>query len=350
MENKTQIEADKIGIRDLLFLIWENRQNILKLTSVFLAIGIIIAFSIPREYTCIVKLVPEESKPGISGNISSLAAMAGINIGATTNIDGINLTLYPDVVKSIPFLYELSMLKIPSESNREQTLYNYIDKELRDPWWNAVLGLPLKIIDLFKRDEDSININFNPYSLNKSQELNIMKLNERLHLSINKKTGIMSIGISMQDPVISAMLADSLVTKLEQYIIRYRTSKAKQDYDFALKMFEDARNKYYESQRNYARYMDENKNLIYASVRIEQERLENEQMLHYNVYASLAQQLETVRLKVQEQTPCLTIIEPARIPANKSNTSKLQIITGFILLGLVFGVTLKVIYPNWHRM
>ena len=56
-------------------------------------------------------MAPEGAKSSITGNVSDLAAMAGINIG-TGNADGINLTLYPDVVQSFPFMTELINIKI----------------------------------------------------------------------------------------------------------------------------------------------------------------------------------------------------------------------------------------------
>jgi uncharacterized protein involved in exopolysaccharide biosynthesis len=84
-------------------------------------------------------------------------------------------------------------------------------------------------------------------------------------------------------------------------------------------------------------------------VLIEQDRLKNEQSLAYNVYSTLAQQVEKARLKVQEQTPCVTVIEPARVPVRKSNTSKLTILILFGFLGALGGV-IKVVYLNWNKL
>jgi uncharacterized protein involved in exopolysaccharide biosynthesis len=67
------------------------------------------------------------------------------------------------------------------------------------------------------------------------------------------------------------------------------------------------------------------------SYRAEQVRLENEMNLAYQVYTSVAQQLQIAEAKVQEITPVYTIVEPATIPVKASKPSK-----GIILLGIIF--------------
>ena len=154
----------------------------------------------------------------------------------------------------------------------------------------------------------------------------------------------------MQDPGIAAVVADSLVKKLERFVIDYRTTKAKQDFNFASKMFADSKQKYFDAQQSYARYIDNNKNVVLESVLIEQERFKNEQMLAYSVYSNLAQQVEKARMKVQEQTPCVTVIEPARVPVKKSNASRLTILIGYCLLGLILGILFIIYSDRLHKI
>ncbi len=57
--------------------------------------------------------------------------------------------------------------------------------------------------------------------------------------------------------------------------------------------------------------------------------------LAYGVYNATAQQLETAKMKVQEQTPCITVIEPASVPIYQSKPRKSVILIGFMFLGAV---------------
>jgi uncharacterized protein involved in exopolysaccharide biosynthesis len=351
MEDKANKNQNlEINLKELLNQLWINWNILIRIVIGFLIIGIIIAFSIPREYTCIVKMAPEGTKSSITGNVSNLAAIAGINIGAG-NDDGISLSLYPDVVQSMPFMADLiNMQLIIKDNERETNLYNYLHDEEKYPWWNYVLAAPSILINRLRFGKDSIsNIHINPYKLTRKQEKVFEMLKKRISVGIDKKNGIITTRVTLQDPDIAAIVADSLVNKLEKFIIVYRTNKAKQDFDFALKMFIDAKEKYYNAQINFASYMDKNKNVVLESVYVEQERLKNEQTLAYNVYSTLAQQVEKARLKVQEQTPCVTVIEPARVPVKKSNTSKLTILMLFCVFGGITGI-LKIMYLNWNKI
>jgi len=340
----------EINLKELLNQLWYNRIIIIRATIIFLIIGTVIAFSIPREYTCIVKMAPEGTQSSITGNVSNLAAIAGINIGGGKD-DGISLSLYPDVVQSMPFMAGLINMQLNVNGSLPETnLYSYLKNKIKSPWWKSILVSPVRLINRIRYGKNNKDItDINPYKLTKDQDKIFEMLKKRISVRIDKKTGIITSWVTFQDPDVAALVADSLVTKLEKFIIVYRTNKAKQDFDFALKMFTEAKQKYYNAQNNFARYMDENKNVVLESVYIEQERLKNEQTLAYNVYSTLAQQVEKARLKVQEQTPCITVIEPARVPVKKSNTSKLTILILFCVFGGITGI-LKIMYLNWNKI
>ncbi|MBN2813590.1 MAG: chain-length determining protein [Bacteroidales bacterium] len=337
MEEKPQKVNLEIDIRELIHELWIKRRLLIRIIAVALIIGLIVALSIPGEYTCIVKMAPENNKSSMS-SVMSLAAIAGINLGAEST-DGINLSIYPDIVYSTPFISELIKMKISyAKADEISTLYQYLEVKIKEPWFKTIIKAPFKLLDFIRNGKKESNDNIDIYHLSREQDKIFKTLQERIIISIDKKTGIITAGVTMQDPLIAATIADSLVEKLEQFIIDYRTDKARLDLAYATKMFNEASQKYFTAQENYARYLDKNKNIILESVRIEQERLMNDQSLAYSIYSTIAQQVETARLKVQEQTPCVTIIEPARIPVRKSNASRLLILFISILLGMCYGV------------
>ncbi len=343
-EEKTTKEPEEIDLLELVQKVWSKRKTVFKWTAIGALAGLIIGFSIPAEFTTTVKMAPEGMKSGSrAGGMADLAALAGFDLSSGTGADGINLTLYPDVVSSTPFITDLSRIPVQGKKmDSAVTLYDYAAEKMKAPWWGYVAQAPMAVIgwmaSLGKDEEEADDGTLNPYRLTPEQEANLTALQSRINVAVDKKTGVITASATMQDPAISAAVADSLVSKLQEYIILYRTEKAKQDYEFTRQLFEDARGKYYEAQQRYAQYADANKNVIRESVRIESDRLRNEQQLAYNVYTNLAQQLEMAKIKVQEQTPLVTVIEPARIPVRKSNTSKLVILIVCAVLG-GFGAT-----------
>jgi LPS O-antigen subunit length determinant protein (WzzB/FepE family) len=343
-------ENSAIDLIELAKQLWIKKWYIFRIALVTAALGLLIGFSIPREYTSTVKMAPEETRTDITGNMSGLAAMAGIKLGME-NSEVLSQALYPDIVKSVPFLAELLKIQVHTEKLKTGgSLYNYIDDELKTTWWRAVLVFPYKVIEKISQGKNSATgQNMNPFNLTRKQEDVLAVLSDRITMRIDEETGIITAGVELQDPVLAAVIADSLVTKLERFVIDYRTNKAKQDLDFALKIFEDSKQKYFETQKNYARYIDYNKNIVLESVLIEQQKLQNEMDLAYSIYSDLARQVETARMKVQEQTPVISIIEPARVPARKSNTSKLTIIILFGILGCMAGAV-KVFYSGQDKI
>ncbi len=106
--------------------------------------------------------------------------------------------------------------------------------------------------------------------------------------------------------------------KLQEYIIDYRTFKAKEDCIYLEKLFKERQQEYYAAQKKYADYLDSHDNIILQSVRTEQERLQNDMSLAYQVYSQVASQLQVARAKVQEEKPVFAVVEPAVVPLEPS--------------------------------
>lgn len=141
---------EEIDLLKLAKSVWRKRAFILKVAAAGAVVGLVVAFSIPREYTTTVKMAPEGVKTSAAGGMADLAAMAGINLGGQNQSgDGINLMLYPDIVSSTPFIVEMSQIPVRGkEMPSEISLYDYVDQELSAPWWSHVIGAPMRLIGL----------------------------------------------------------------------------------------------------------------------------------------------------------------------------------------------------------
>ena len=138
----------------------------------------------------------------------------------------------------------------------------------------------------------------------------------------------------MQNPQVTAIVADSVIRKLQEYITDYRTFKAKENCVYLEKLFEDRQKEYYIAQKKYANYVDTHDNLILQSVHVEQERLQNEMSLAYQVYSQVANQLQVARAKVQEEKPVFAIVEPAVIPLKPSGIGIKIYVLFFMLISV----------------
>ena len=327
---------EEIDLLELALKVWGERKFVLKACGYAVLIGVVIAFSIPREYTANAMIAPELSDNKTTGGLSSLAAMAGFNLNATSTADAIYPDLYPDIVTSTPFITGLFNVQVKDlDEEVDTTLYCYLNEHQRVPWWTLITSAPFKalgwVISLFTEEEKEDAI-LDPFHLTKEEADIAKELSERITVSVDKKTGVTTLSVTMQDARISACLTDTVVRRLQDYITEYRTTKARQDFQFQEKLFERKKKEYEKAQENYAKFADANKNIILLSYRAEQERLENEMRLAYQVYTSVAQQLQMAEAKVQEITPVYTIIEPATIPIKASKPRKTLMLLGIVFL------------------
>lgn len=345
MENESLTNASEqmmqeaeIDLLELARKLWGARKRILRWCGIGALAGIVVAFSIPKEYSVTVKLAPEVSNMKQSvGGLGDLAAMAGLNIGSGASSDAVSPSLYPDIVESVPFATDLFAVQVSDKKGKiRTTVYDYLTEHLRRPWWGVVISAPFRFIGWtlsgFKGKEDAGGRNVDPFRLTPKEHQAVRELNERIKCMVDKKSSVISLTVTMQDPLIAATLTDTVMLNLQNYITEYRTNKARYDLEFTQKLYDEAQEAYYAAQSKYARYMDANQNVVLRWVRTEQERLQNEMTLNYNLYNQMAQQLQLAKAKVQEVTPAYVVLQPSTVPLRATKPSKILILVGFVFL------------------
>lgn len=336
-------EEKEIDILELVYKLWAKKKLILVWAMWGVLAGLIIAFSIPREYNTSVKLAPEfKRRATLSSGLSMLASMAGIQATSNTGSDAFYPQLYPEIVGSVPFLMSLLDVPVTDKENQHFTVREYLIEETKGPWWGVITGAPRKLIGMVmggskSKDNtmDSTATVVNPYfKLSKEEDALVRALKGRITANVDQNTYVIQIDTRMQDPLVSAILADTVVARLRSFVTEYRTDKARQDLDYALKINEEAQQEYYQAQQRLADYIDRNQNLATQSARITRERLQNESSLAFNLYNETSLQVQNAKSKVQETTPVYTELSPATVPMRPSSPRRGLIIGGFTFLAV----------------
>lgn len=333
-------EEESIDIMEYILKLWKKRKMIIIWCVAGAIIGLIAGFSIPKTYSASVTLAPEvEGKSG--SNLSSLASMAGINL-SNNSLDAITAEMYPEIVASTPFIYELFNLPVQftrKDSVINTTLLDYMKEYQRSPWWTPVISAPMKALSwcmslLQPKDEEegSGDGTLNPYNLPKDERDVVKALSEAIMVTVDKKTLKTNVSLEMQDPLVVTCVVNAVVENLSEYVSHYRTSKARQDAENLLEICEQRKAEYYAAQQAYAAYMDANKNVTLQSALAERERLQQEMNLAYQVYSQVATNLEAARIAEQQAKPVVTIIKPAEVPYKKTAPSKAKMLVIFTFL------------------
>ncbi|MDZ7692664.1 MAG: hypothetical protein U5K69_16310 [Balneolaceae bacterium] len=102
------------------------------------------------------------------------------------------------------------------------------------------------------------------------------------------------------------------------------------DLEFAEQQMERAEQRFQEIQTKLAEFRDSNVNLATARAQTREQQLQSEYDLAFNVYNSLAQQVEQARMRVQEQTPVVSILQPIQIPIDDTTSGLMILINVYI--------------------
>jgi len=359
-QTKKENKDSEIDLIDIAKKIWSGRKIIIKSMIVFFVLGIFIVIFSPKEYKSEITLVVETSASGsgMSGLLQQFGGLAGINLNNTTNKEALVPDLYPEVIKSTPFLLEIMKQKvIESKYDSTITIAQYIDRYTRPSLASSIskytIGLPGIIMEWIRgknkncsnkklpilNSDSAISLSIEPISITKEESDIIEALSECINTEQDfKKSNKFIIRVEMQDPLVVAQVTSSVVKNLTKYIIEYRTKKAKTDLNFVEKSTFQAESKYLEAQQKLAVYKDRNKNVILSSVQVEEEKLQSEFDLAFSVYSALAKQLEQAKIKVQEETPVFNVMDPAQVPLKKSKPKTSMTLIVMLFLGGCFGV------------
>ena len=338
-----QEEEININIKAFFQILWREKVVVTSLTLLAIVLGGFYAFSLKEEFISEGKILPElQTKAGGASQLSGLAALAGVDLSAMSaggGADAINPSLYPDVLRSTPFFLELFNHKVNTKDKKTLAFSDFYNQQVLD---NDIEAKNLKLN--FPLSNDYIAVNY-------QTEKNIIDLKKRLTSVLDKKTGVITISAKFPDPVVAAEIARYSMNYLAEYVINYRTAKSQKDLQFLEDRLNAAKGKFYSNQVKKANYSDEMplKSLRLQSADLQRERIESEYKVSSSFYNSLLNKYEEAKLKIQQETPVLKILEPPVVPNLKSEPKKSIILIGAAILGALVGVIVAMLRKKNYK-
>lgn len=339
-------EKKNIDMYRLLKLIAADRKKTVAYCLAGAIFGTIIAFSIPKIYKTGAMLAPESSGSGLGSGLSSMASLVGLNKNILSGDDAIFPEIYPDLMQSTDFVVSLFPVKVKSADGKiNTTYYDYMEKYQKIPWWKYPQAWVAALIKKMKAGNGKGSAKIDPFRLTKDQADIASGISGNIECNVDKKTSVISIVVTDQDPLISATIADSVKARLQVFITRYRTNKARNDLAYMERLFEETKNDYVKARRRYAEFSDSNQEVILQTIKAKEEELENEMQLRFNIYTQVTEQLQLAKAKVQEKTPAFTVVQSATVPVKHSNRPKIFTLAIYTILAFFIRVSMLV-YRN----
>ena len=348
------IFSEKLRL-DLLFrFIWQKKWALILIVIVVGVISSFLALSMPRYYQVEVKLAPEynngSSVSGMGG-LGNLASMAGINLNSMNSSDAITPTFYPDLMHSTEFIVPLLYTSVyTKDKDFRGTFVDFLLTKSKAAWWDDALA---KLKNWIKPPDPKTaykkGSKINPFQMSRGEDEVVRALMGSISCDVDKKTDIITIKMTSQDPMVAALMADTIKARLQDFITDYRTRKSRGDYEHLQTLCAEAKVNYSAAQKKYSSYVDTHQDLMLESFKSEEEALENEMQMAYNIYSALQQQEQLAYAKVQERTPVFTTIQNATVPVKHAGPKRMMFVAVMLLLSFVVSVVILIARSSKYR-
>lgn len=349
-------KQEEIDIVRLLAQLWERRSFILRVTAIALAIGLVAALTGEVRYTASAVMVPQTGKNAAGGNLQGLAAMAGINLGSAEQGDMLSPMVYPMVVASVPFQKELMHSAVITDhaGGVPMTILDFYNGGgFRRSLWS----LPWRVVAALRGKKspappaaptDSLPPGIASLTLSEYECMRL--IGSRVSVAVNEKNGYITLSATMPNALMAARIADRAQELLQEYITRFKVQKARADLDFVDERYREVRADFEAKQRALAAFQDSNRDISSALARTRENTLSSEYDLAFSVYSEMARQREQAGIKVKEDTPVFTVVEPVTVPVEKSAPRRMLIMAASVLAGVFAGVALVLLLPPASRI
>ena len=198
---------DGIDLRELFYVLLEGKWIIVSLTAIVSIIGVIFSLSLPNIYESKTMLVPVNSSNGISGALASYSGLAGLA--------GISLPSGGDVSNSAKAIQKISSLSF-FENNILQNIH--LPDLMAVKSWNSRTNTLAFNESIYDTNSNTWIGDFSdPQQQMPSVQASYAVFKQHLSLSVDAKTGFITLSIKHQSPFIAKQWVELIVNEVNNF-------------------------------------------------------------------------------------------------------------------------------------
>ena len=360
-------EEEGIDIMALVKQLWEGRKTIIIWTCAFIVLGFVAALTMKRTYQVSTVMVPQLNSSK-SSSLSSLASLAGFDLGTASSGSELSPLIYPQIVSSVPFRMELMNTPVHyAKCDTAISMYDYALSDYAKPSvvgavFTAVIkytiGLPRVILGAIRGKKEPIVLpegegegidNPKPIVINEDEEKILKKLAENVNLAVDKKEGYITLNVTGSEPIQTAELALVAQQLLQREITRFRVEKSQNELDYIQARYDEIKAEAESYQEQLARITDRSQSTIGTRNEIERNRIQAKYNVANSIYNEMAKQLEQSKMQVKKDTPVFTIVQPVTVPTQPSN-SRAKTLIVWTFLGGILGCGIVLARGYWPKL
>jgi len=285
-------------------LFWEKRLFLATLTAAALLGSAIVALLLPAQYTSKVVLLPS-GKQDKMGVFSGLASSLGFDLSSTTSGLESSSLLYPEILKS-------RLIGEAVLNNRYR--YTHRNKPLEKT-----------LLEYLKA---------------KNLESGLGQLTGLRQISMDVKTGIITLAVTTGNRELSALAANQFVIELEHYNRSKRKTKALNNQENLERRLDSVKVELAQTEDRLESFLDKNRNFAISDdpeLNRELARLKREVGIKSETYVTLTQQYELAKIETEKEIPIVQVLDAAVPSSKKSAPKRTLIVLTMTALAFTFG-------------
>ncbi|MBO4849399.1 MAG: hypothetical protein J5529_00695 [Prevotella sp.] len=286
-----------------------NRWRIYLLaSSIAVLLGVVVSVSIPRTYAAQVKIADEHKETDLLLGLNTFAAWAK---GALDDHEGLRQPeVYHKLVETREFAEEMSAVRVESLGT---DYYHHISTHHREPWWERW---------------------FSPSESERERVIRIIR--ESIRSKAAALYGTVTLQVSDQDPVVAALLVDSVRTHLQRHMADYARDRSWRDLMDAEQKMSQAEEHYKSARDDYARFEDTHRDISSAKVQSVEDHLLKEYESAFNEYSNTVTQYRRAKALVDKFSYTFAVLKNATVPVKASAPFMPGYVMAFLFIAWVF--------------
>lgn len=313
-------DREDVSVFDLLTPLVRQRRLIFVTALSCALLTAIVVVILPVRYTALTSFVPEAPKESsLSSSLGGLATQFGLGTQIATPYS-------PDFMADV----------LRSRGIREAILA----AEFPDPDDGGGKARPLLEILEIKGNTPS-----------RRMEAGLLALAEATSLTPDRRTGVLSLKVTMPDPDLAARVANAMVEELNKFNVERRRSQSGEERIFTERRLKELQKELADAEDELVRFLQRNRQFSEFSVAsVGARSLERKVQLKQEVLATMSRSYEEARINEVRDTPVLTVIDRAEPPAWKSFPKRTISVLVALVVGVVLGIGLAYLAEARRRV
>ena len=278
-----------------------------------IAAALFYSFCIPTTYTAETVLIDENAEMDILVGITHSSEWFRERDSWDNGINDVEI--YSQQTASREFAIEMSKVRIPGY---DMDYLEYVKRHHRHPWW-------------YQREYES------------DDEEALKQIGECIRHRVTPSKQTLNLQVVDPDPVVSAMMLDSVCSHLQKFIATKRLMVVRHRYESLAGVRDSMRDDYLQCQELYAAYNDAHHGSHKAQEKSRLETLRKNKDIAYKTFSIVNQQYLRLKTQLERNPMSFYTVKMASVPVRPSNPQYVVNILSFLVVTLLL-TTLFVLY------